>query len=276
MFTTLMQFLIWIFNVCALCTTAYYYFAKNEVILLLPYLVWTPFDSFRPDIYPFMYLYHVASGYVAMNALLGADLLFSFLTGHLCMHFDLLAQRVARIGFQDGASNRDALNQINNKSRNVLMHKELVDCIQRHKVLIGISEELEKIFSFSIFMNFSGSSVLICLVGFQTTAVTGVALFMFLIFLISMVVQIYQLCDAGHQLIEKSESLSKSIYESDWNNCDRKFKRSAQILMARAQKPQKLTALRFSVVSLTSFGKVMSTSWSYFTLLQTVYQGPKD
>lgn len=72
-----------------------------------------------------------------MNALLGADLLFSFLTGHLCMHFDLLAQRVARIGFQDGESNRDALNQISNKSRNVMMHKELVDCIQRHKVLIG-------------------------------------------------------------------------------------------------------------------------------------------
>lgn len=43
-----------------------------------------------------------------------------------------------------------------------------------------------------------------------------------------------------------------------------------------SQRPVKITALKFSTLSLQSFTAILSTSMSYFTLLQTVYNENKE
>ncbi|CAD0205869.1 unnamed protein product [Chrysodeixis includens] len=44
--------------------------------------------------------------------------------------------------------------------------------------------------------------------------------------------------------------------------------------LIRAQTPCKLTASNFSEVNLKAFMKILSTAWSYFALLQTLYGAP--
>ncbi|KPJ00083.1 hypothetical protein RR46_00296 [Papilio xuthus] len=43
------------------------------------------------------------------------------------------------------------------------------------------------------------------------------------------------------------------------------------IVQIRAQKPCKLTAMGFADVNLRAFTRVLSSSWSYFCLLNTMY-----
>lgn len=52
---------------------------------------------------------------------------------------------------------------------------------------------------------------------------------------------------------------------------NKNFRQNLQIMIMCSQRPVKITALKFSTLSLQSFTAILSTSMSYFTLLQTVY-----
>ena len=57
-------------------------------------------------------------------------------------------------------------------------------------------------------------------------------------------------------LFLQSEDVYRAVYESDWYTQSEIFKKSAMMLIMRAQKPIKITAGRFGTVSLPMFAKV--------------------
>lgn len=131
-------------------------------------------------------------------------------------------------------------------------------------------------FSPSILINYLGSSVIICLVGFQATAgVSPHEMFKFILFLIAQLAQIFIMCWYGNKVIEsvstmhkktffsiyffflpKSFGISDAIYEEEWFNAELRYKKSLILMITRSQKPSQLTAYKFSVVSMQSFMRV--------------------
>lgn len=57
---------------------------------------------------------------------------------------------------------------------------------------------------------------------------------------------------------------------------NKQFRQNLQIMILCSQRPVKITAFKFSTLSLQSFTAILSTSMSYFTLLQTVYNENKE
>ncbi|XP_045762502.1 odorant receptor 67c-like [Maniola jurtina] len=136
---------------------------------------------------------------------------------------------------------------------------------------------LEFIYAESTLFNFVSSSVMICLTGFNVIAMENVAFVVtFLVFLSASLLQIYMLCFFGDFLMKSSMEVSDAVYNSKWYYLNATSGKNLLIVLTRAQKPCKLTAFGFSDVSLKAFMSILSSAWSYFALLKTVYAPPKN
>ncbi|XP_058448847.1 odorant receptor 85b-like [Malaya genurostris] len=250
-FSILYMILIWIFNLLPLLSMLVKYLSDGVLEKELPYFMVYWYDRNKPGYYEITFLHQNWGGFDAAAFNLCTDLMFCAIILLICLQFDILAHRL-----------RHSKND----------YQELVSCVQLHQTVVDLSNQLESIFSPSILVNFVGSSVILCLVGFQTTSnISAFDLFKFSLFLVSSLVQIFLLCYYGNKLIESSSLISYSAFEADWYLADTRYQKSLLFVMTRAGKWQKLTAMKFSVVSLASYSTILSTSFSYFTLLRTVY-----
>lgn len=222
----------------------------------LPYEGWYPFDEHDPRFYTFVWLWQIGISCITVVSILGPDLiLYAFIT-MISMQFDILCRQ---------------LRSLKNFSRDEI-YRELLELVKLHNTLIRLSNNLEKIYSVSILFNFMGSSILICLVGYQVTVgISTENLVKFIIFLTGSLVQVLILCYYGNKLSFASENVSIAVYSSGWERGENRRMRNAVLLMMqRSQKPSFISAYKFSKVSLEAYATVEcssfiegSTNWYY-------------
>ncbi|CAO1400259.1 unnamed protein product [Diamesa hyperborea] len=256
-FSTMYMGLIWLFNLMPVFISIYLYFDEGVIYhKQLPYIMWYPFDPLQPIVFEISYIVVMWGAFTCALSILSTDLLYCSVLTLLCLLFDILKMDLQQLNLKKGSA----------------ISKDLKKLIVFHNDLIGISNQLEKIFSVSILINFVGSSIILCLVGFQASAgVKTSELIKFGIFLLSSMVQILLLCWYGNKLIESSVGVADGVYNGNWYEGDENMKKSMKLIIIRAQRPQCLTTFKFSKVSLSSFSLVLSSSYSYFTLLRTIY-----
>lgn len=98
-----------------------------------------------------------------------------------------------------------------------------------------------------------------CFVAFQLSpARNDFSTYTFYIPYLSMICgQILLLCVFGQNLKDSSEAVADGVYDSGWEDfADNDFKRQLVIIILRAQRPKRLTAMNFAEISLTSFTSV--------------------
>nr|QXO35951.1 olfactory receptor Or8 [Anopheles melas] len=252
-FSILYMILIWMFNLLPLVSMVAGYASDGTWHKQLPYFMWYWYDWHRPGYFAVTFLHQNWGGFVSAVFYLSTDLMFCAIVLLLCLQFDIVAYRLSHALPDD--------------------HQELVGCVRIHQAVIELCNELEHMFSPSLLVNFLSSSVIICLVGFQATAgITPADLFKFVLFLVSSLVQVFLLCYYGNKLIVASSQIPYSAFEGNWIGASVSYQRSLLFVMLRSTTMQKLTALKFSVVSLASYSKILSTSFSYFTLLKAMYE----
>ncbi|KAJ8714596.1 hypothetical protein PYW07_002821 [Mythimna separata] len=117
----------------------------------------------------------------------------------------------------------------------------LANIVKEHQYLLKLGEDLEDIFTAANLFNVLVGSLVICALGFNLT----------------------------------STKIGDAAFLCKWFEMDEKSKKTILTIMIRAKKPQQLTAYKFSTISYASFTKIISTSWSYFTILRTVYTPPE-
>ncbi|EDX18048.1 GD17258 [Drosophila simulans] len=127
---------------------------------------------------------------------------------------------------------------------------ERLKCIvEKHNNIISFAKRLEDFFNPILLANLMISSVLICMVGFQ---------------------------------IITSTLTAQILYECQWEGSDRfeihsftptskRIRNQIWFMILCSQQPVRITAFKFSTLSLQSFTAILSTSISYFTLLRSVY-----
>ncbi|KAI5646643.1 7tm odorant receptor domain-containing protein [Phthorimaea operculella] len=260
----LLNFFNWVviiaFPLVPLSLTIMSYVQSHEFNPLLPFLIQYPFNAYDPRIWPVMYVKQIWSEMIVILELCGVDFTFFITSSYIRIQFQLLAYEVGQL-----------VKQHQNLCEDAAFKAKFEDIVNWHQQVIYSVELLEVIYCKSTLFNFVSSSVLICLTGFNVTTIDDQAFVIsFLSFLFMSLLQIYSLCFFGDMLMSSSKQLADAVYKSQWYLADAKTAKLLFMIQMRSQKACKLTASGFADVNLNAFTKVLSTAWSYFTLLRTI------
>nr|AOG12912.1 odorant receptor [Eogystia hippophaecolus] len=239
------------------------YHSTGQFGLFMPFHIWYPFNAFNYWIFPFVYIHQVYSAYLAAFTVYGPDTLFYVCSTFIAIQFRLLQNNLEAIIPLNYTSKIEEVNEFNMTIKRIVKwHLELIRCVQL----------LEKIFSKSTLFNAITSSFLICLTGFNVTAIDNVPFMLsFISFLLVTFLQIYFFCCFGDMIMQSSVEVAEAVYNSRWYMVETSLARELMIILIKAQIPCKITAFGFADINLRAFMRILSTSWSYFTLLKTMY-----
>ena len=201
---------------------------------------WFPFDPLTPGHFPIAALWTDWVVGIALAFLLASDSMLYALIMVLTMEFDMLTSDLKN--FNSTPESEKA--------------KRIQYLTDRHNNLLKIADKLQNIFSVTFLVSFGVSSMIMCFVAFQlTTAGSNLFIYAFYIPYMSMMGgQILLLCYFGQKLMNASESVADGAFQSGWETSDSiKFNKQFIIVIQRAQKEKRLTALGFTDISLATF-----------------------
>ncbi|XP_068625376.1 odorant receptor 4-like [Battus philenor] len=258
----------------------------QDVQLDLIVSYWFPFDAYKHGVFEVLALFQGVLSFVGVMLVSSSDILFCAVLCQIVSQFKLLAIRIQKIFYvplDDQLVQTYPLGQYrenikeNLKSMNItnieeVYRKNIADVVIRHQTLTKLCEDIENEFSFSLFVNFLNSSILICFSGYCCMFVEKWYDLNYKLFLSTTVVQIGVLCWYGQKLIDSSESISEAVYCCGWYNVPQRIKSSLLIILIRAQRPIYVTTYGFSIVSLESFSAILKTASSYLMLLKSLFE----
>ncbi|XP_073960377.1 putative odorant receptor 92a isoform X2 [Choristoneura fumiferana] len=243
--------LISVYNFSTPFYILYHYIMTREEIFFLPYAVVVPFSTETWLNWFIVYLHSIFCGFICVLFFTTVDGLYFILTSYLCSLFAVLSKDTQELS----NINDNALNEI----------------VKRHRHVLKLADDLELIFTLPNFFNVMVGAVEICVLGLTLMIGDWGDIPGCLLFLSSVLLQIFMISVFGEKLITESTKISDSAYLCKWYEMNSRSKNTILLLMIRAQKPQRLSANKFSVICLKGFCKIISNSWSYFTILRTVY-----
>ncbi|KAJ3666972.1 hypothetical protein Zmor_002388 [Zophobas morio] len=141
-------------------------------------------------------------------------------------------------------------------------------CAQHHESILNFIREVQNCFSLVVFFQFAGSSVVIAVISFQMSKVTGVDFLITLNDFGVLFFQIFFYCYYGSLLMEESNGLSSAIYLSRWYECDVRCKKALIVFMEHSKKPMVITAGRLLPLSLDTFTMVFRRAYSLVAVLK--------
>ena len=204
-----------------------------------PITYWFPFDISRPGVFPLILIWTDYVAWIATFYLLGCDsMLYAFIT-LISMEFNVIKTDLTNLCSAA-------------KTERLTTTSKLVD---RHNDLLELCDKLQEIYGITFLFNFFISSLILCFIGFHLSINSDNAYFMPLLSLL--VGQIFLLCMFGQKLIDSSESLADGVYNSGWEDFDDiSLKKQLILIIMRARRPKRLTAMKFADISLPSLTTV--------------------
>jgi gustatory receptor len=210
-----------------------------------PFNNWYPFDAYQPVVYNLVLIWEVVEVVTSAFNFLGSDLIFCSLITLLSMQFDILCLKLQQLTSKD----------------DVAKIKQLMEL---HKKIINLTQLLEEIFSPTILLNFTMSSMLICLFGYGLSIASNLELFVQSALMVCICsLQVLFICDYGNKLTNAADNVGTSVYNCDWlDNYNRELKPIMLMIIQRSQRSTVLTAMKFSVLNLEAFTTVkVEGSW---------------
>ncbi|XP_059049028.1 odorant receptor 4-like [Achroia grisella] len=221
-----------------------------------------PFDKSKPVVHEFVYIYEVSAGMACVFCMVGCDVFFITMASHIGMLLRILQVKIRSIGTSDGDTVvRGSLD----------CYDEIVAVVKIHQRLIKYGNDLEDAFAVVNLINVLLSSVDICCVMFIIVFLDPILEVSSKFFLCAALTQMGVVCWYADDIFRTSLGVSDAVYESGWYNCDIRSRRALLLMLQRSQRPLYFTALKFSPITLNTYTSILTTSYSYFTLLYTAY-----
>ncbi|XP_059049030.1 odorant receptor 4-like [Achroia grisella] len=222
-----------------------------------------PFDQTKPVVHELVYMYEIFAGMACVSCMLGCDVFFITMASHISMLLRILQVKITSIGTPDGDKLvRESLD----------CYDEIVAVVKIHQRLIRYGNDLEDAFAVVNLINVLLSSVDICCVMFTIVFLDPVMEVSSKFFLGAALTQMGIVCWYADDIFTTSLGVSDAVYESGWYNCDIRSRRALLLMLERSQRPLYFTALKFSPITLNTYRSILTTSYSYFTLLYTAYR----
>ncbi|XP_043255410.1 odorant receptor 13a-like [Colletes gigas] len=224
-----------------------YFLGRDKV---LPFRGYFFINQTISPVFERLYMFNVTAGGFAGSMIAGATSFNFIVIMHGSAKFAVLRKRLEGLKSDDPNS-----------------ISAMTDCVIRHQEAIEYADALERIINVLALGQFVISTGLICFAGFQITSMIEDKgrLMKYSTFLNSAILELFMFSFSGNGLIDESEAVGESAYSSGW--IGGRFYQNLRIMMMRSRVPSKITAAKFYSMSLESFSAVLSTSFSYFTVL---------
>lgn len=211
---------------------------------------WYPFDPFQPTNFPYV-LFWV--DFIAGTCLLfttAADSLFYGLITVIAMEFDILRQDLTNI-------------KLTQKHRRA---DEVKSLVERHNKVLKICDDLQNIYKENCFMTLVISSLWMCFLAFMLSTAKDFEAYSFYIpYLTFNVLELLLFCVYGQKILDSSTTVADGIYNCGWEDFDDiSLKKQLVLLVQRAQRPKKLSAMGFADVTHECFTSVRSMNKFFF------------
>ncbi|CAK9807010.1 Odorant receptor Or1 [Anthophora plagiata] len=173
----------------------------------------------------------------------------------------------------DEICNMNTIRTKNKKQDNTFLRRYKI-CLQFHQRLVFMSNDYNRIYSSSMFVQILSSTSIICLTGFQAVVVGGQSsdIMKFGIYLSAAISQLLYICWIGNELSYASSVTERSQWLSGWNH--ENLTDIVKIFTLSVMFTRKLIILKagvFYILSLETFIMIVRRSYSVFTLLNNMH-----
>jgi len=165
--------------------------------------------------------------------------IYASMTNLLAINFDILRADFEALGNAKAKDFKD----------------QLVELIKRHQQLLSLAKRIVRLFAFSNAAEFIANTLTLGLVSFIMAQLLRLrqffvfALFGFQVILI--ILRIFLFCNQAQKVIDGSESIADAAYCSGWEKLEEKApKDMIRLVILRSQRPVKIRAIRFVVISM--------------------------
>nr|AOE48078.1 putative odorant receptor OR12 [Scaeva pyrastri] len=220
----------------------------------LPLFIWYPYDpKGNWTLYLLTYGMQLYGSLLTAVGYLTADLFLVSSVEQLCIHFNYVSLR-----FEQFEPSSDENN-----------HRYLARIVKHHIKCLEISDSVDRIFGFSLFLNFFASSGTLCFVGFQVTSATIEELLQNIVLLVTSLSQVFIICFYGNKLMYTSQAVGEAAFGHAWYMCNMEYRRMVALVITRSQKMAAIHAPTFPPISLETFMKVISMAYQFFAVIRT-------
>ncbi|XP_047036578.1 odorant receptor 4-like [Helicoverpa zea] len=254
---------VWLYNLTPLALLAYRKIRGVPMELGYVWQMSYPFDKTQPVVHIFVYIFETCAGCISVCCMLGSDLLFMTMASHISMLLRLLQDQIRHLG-QDNDNTHD--NGYND------CYKDIVAVIKIHQRLIRYINDLEDAFSVVNLINVLLSSVNICCVMFTIVFLDPWMEMSNKFYLGAALTQMGIVCWYADDIYRASIGVSDAVYESGWYKSNTRCRRAMLVVLRRSQRPLYFTALKFRPITMITYSSILTTAYSYFTLLYTSYR----
>ncbi|XP_069360042.1 odorant receptor 4-like [Maniola hyperantus] len=198
---------------------------------------------------------------------LGAQCLAVTLCSQLSTEFALLREDIKN------AIPTTNKNKITHGTKYVRKHITIESMVKNHQELIKLAELLNYIFNQMVFIDLSFFAVILCFFAVSISVSHDVMdKITHITTLLTVLSMVYIVCYYGEMLKEESAAIAESAYENPWYKGGTHYQKTIALVIMRAQRPCHVTSLNYTPITLNTFTKVVSTTWSYFSLAMTIMQ----
>ncbi|XP_045494846.1 odorant receptor 67c-like [Colias croceus] len=145
------------------------------------------------------------------------------------------------------------------------------EAISRHSRLLDLLANVSTTFGclFAINYIFLSSTICFCIL---SACVNG-SLEDLKILSISLlvIINVFYCCKSGENLVNAASEVSTAIYDTPWCECSYQHMRDILFILMRSQRVAYVTSTSFIKISLKTFIRIMNMSWSFISLITTVY-----
>nr|WCC57441.1 odorant receptor 44 [Papilio glaucus] len=201
---------------------------------------------------------------------IGIEFMMLTLCADLAIEFSILRDDLLQIlPNSDNISELQSRSQTDSEDHNRI---SIQDFIRRHQKLISLADILDDVFNKIVFVHTVIVTITAGFFAFATTVGSGmVGKANNIVGSVAILATTYVVCYYGEMLKEESSGIADAAYGSIWTKGDIRYKKIICFIITRSQKPCCLTSLKRVPVTLNMFSKILSTTWSYFSLITTIY-----
>nr|XP_034833097.1 odorant receptor 4-like [Maniola hyperantus] len=241
---------------------------QQDFDFILPFGYVYPFDPVRNwGRYLVVYFFQCYSFVHLTDYYLGAQCLAVTLCSQLSTEFALLREDIKN------AIPTTNKNKITHGTKYVRKHITIESMVKNHQELIKLAELLNYIFNQMVFIDLSFFAVILCFFAVSISVSHDVMdKITHITTLLTVLSMVYIVCYYGEMLKEESAAIAESAYENPWYKGGTHYQKTIALVIMRAQRPCHVTSLNYTPITLNTFTKVVSTTWSYFSLAMTIMQ----